>query len=302
MRVVGFAALVPAVLAIAGTGPPVQRSASAQQYFGQAEKRGDQVVRFSYPPHAPTGAVDGLSWIASLELDIWRATKTSIDVRLSESYLGLVTTLLDGTREESRPVVTTLIPSLAQLARSSSPASTPYNLALSAASLANLTSSEPRPLRLLDPIHDSYHPLDSVYAILALFAAEYPSLTEVIDLGTTSEGHTIKGIKLTNKNSALHATEGKQGFVVAGAQHAREWIAPSTIIYLIHDLLLSAANEDGPQARLLDLFEFTFIPVVNVDGYVYTWEHDRLWRKNRQDVGDQGCKGIDLNRNWVRLA
>jgi murein tripeptide amidase MpaA len=42
---------------------------------------------------------------------------------------------------------------------------------------------------------------------------------------------------------------------------------------------------------------FIVVPVLNVDGYVYTWEIDRLWHKNRRQNGD-GSFGVDLNRNW----
>ncbi|SGY13991.1 BQ5605_C010g06019 [Microbotryum silenes-dioicae] len=91
----------------------------------------------------------------------------------------------------------------------------------------------------------------------------------------------------------------KHGFVVVGAQHAREWIAPATALYAIHDLLLSASSDKASDntRQLLDEIEFTFIPVLNVDGYAYTWTNNRLWRKNRQPVGSD-CFGLDLNRNW----
>jgi hypothetical protein len=36
-----------------------------------------------------------------------------------------------------------------------------------------------------------------------------------------------------------------------------------------------------------------------VDGYEYSFEHSRLWRKTRYDTGSVlGCKGIDPNRGW----
>ena len=42
-----------------------------------------------------------------------------------------------------------------------------------------------------------------------------------------------------------------------------------------------------------------FIPSANPDGYAYSWDHDRLWRKTRSDHGSiLGCKGVDPNRNW----
>ena len=44
------------------------------------------------------------------------------------------------------------------------------------------------------------------------------------------------------------------------------------------------------------------IPVLNPDGYVYTWTRDRMWRKNRNPragrFGRRGCVGVDLNRNY----
>jgi hypothetical protein len=39
------------------------------------------------------------------------------------------------------------------------------------------------------------------------------------------------------------------------------------------------------------------VPVVNPDGYQYSFTEDRLWRKNRRYV-NHTCTGIDLNRNY----
>lgn len=92
-----------------------------------------------------------------------------------------------------------------------------------------------------------------------------------------------------------------------------QWIAPATVLYMAHKILLSTPSAPSnhtstitrskdPIYTLLKTMSFTFLPVVNVDGYAYSWDHDRLWRKNRQVVStakqDEGCFGIDLNRNW----
>src|SRR5690606_3410461 len=54
--------------------------------------------------------------------------------------------------------------------------------------------------------------------------------------------------------------------------------------------------------KMLANRELWFVPVVNPDGYQYTFESERLWRKNLRDVNGNGeteaGDGIDLNRNY----
>ena len=42
--------------------------------------------------------------------------------------------------------------------------------------------------------------------------------------------------------------------------------------------------------------------MLNPDGYVYTWDADRFWRKNRRPTSNEAdaswCEGVDLNRNY----
>jgi extracellular matrix protein 14 len=78
-----------------------------------------------------------------------------------------------------------------------------------------------------------------------------------------------------------------------------QWIGPSTSMYFLHSILTSARDSpDGEMVKLLKSFTFTVIPTVNPDGYVFSHDHSRMWRKNRQDVGDNLCLGVDLNSNW----
>lgn len=48
---------------------------------------------------------------------------------------------------------------------------------------------------------------------------------------------------------------------------------------------------------MLEHVEVMVVPVVNVDGFVYTHTTDRFWRKNRRP--GTSCVGVDLNRNWA---
>lgn len=63
-------------------------------------------------------------------------------------------------------------------------------------------------------------------------------------------------------------------------------------MYWFHNLLLTATSSpDSHEAALLKSFTFTVIPTINPDGFAYSHEHSRLWRKNRQDTGSRICQG-----------
>ncbi|KAJ2988942.1 hypothetical protein NUW54_g8949 [Trametes sanguinea] len=172
--------------------------------------------------------------------------------------------------------------------------------------------------------HSVYHPLYEIEEFMQEMASAYPNLVDLINLGHTSEAREMLAMRISRGDSELRKSDGtaakKTGFVITGAQHAREWIATSTALYLAHALVADAA-EDFALSSWLDYFvsepcamtipvadsqplrrpmqDFYVIPVPNPDGYVYTWDSDRLWYKNRQNIGAaETCVGIDMNRNW----
>ncbi|KAF3824196.1 hypothetical protein GH733_008481 [Mirounga leonina] len=57
--------------------------------------------------------------------------------------------------------------------------------------------------------------------------------------------------------------------------------------------------KDNPRiGRFLRNLDFYVLPVLNIDGYIYTWTTDRLWRKSRSSHNNGTCFGTDLNRNF----
>ncbi len=63
------------------------------------------------------------------------------------------------------------------------------------------------------------------------------------------------------------------------------------IDYLIQTL--DPADED-----LTANIDWYLLPVVNPDGYDYTFTDDRHWRKTRSIIPGNACLGVDANRNF----
>jgi len=129
-------------------------------------------------------------------------------------------------------------------------------------------------------------------ANLQSLVTQYPNLVTLVNLGTTVESRTIWGVVITSK-----VQQSKPGIFLNGGQHAREWISPATVAYIAYSLLNGYGN-DSSITKLVDSIEWTIVPIVNADGYEYTFGKDRLWRKNRRVNKGSSCVGVDTNRNW----
>ncbi len=141
--------------------------------------------------------------------------------------------------------------------------------------------------------YTQYQDLAAINARLDQFANDYPSLVETFTIGQSYEGRDIRGIKISGPGGDRAV---RPGVLLNGTQHAREWISPMTNMFAAEQLLARYQVDEGIQS-LVDDVDFYVIPVVNPDGYVYSWTTERQWRKNRRPVG-LGVYGVDLNRNW----
>ena len=141
--------------------------------------------------------------------------------------------------------------------------------------------------------YDDFHPIEEYYQHIDALVAGHGALATKSSIGTTLEGRDIPMIRV--KGTGGPAT--KPIVVINGCQHAREWVSPSTVMYTMESML-TGYGVNSEITAALDSVEFAFVPIVNGDGYAYTWTpNNRLWRKNRRDNGG-GCFGVDTNRNW----
>ncbi|WP_041841291.1 M14 family zinc carboxypeptidase [Actinoplanes friuliensis] len=137
---------------------------------------------------------------------------------------------------------------------------------------------------------------------LAATAARNPRLAKLITIGKTRKGVPIQGVKVT-RDARIVPDGRRPAAIYLGGQHAREWITPEMNRRLLH-YVLDNYGKDAALTRLVDTTELYFLPVVNPDGYDFTFtEGNRLWRKNLRDNNGDGQitpgDGVDLNRNFA---
>merc|ERR1712043_85461 len=79
--------------------------------------------------------------------------------------------------------------------------------------------------------------------------------------------------------------------------HAREWLATATNMNIL-DHMMKNYGSDSDVSMMMNKYDWYFMPIVNPDGYKYSWTNDRYQRKNRRPGS---CDGEDLNRNYDYL-
>ena len=139
-----------------------------------------------------------------------------------------------------------------------------------------------------------YRPYDDpargVAAALDSLARANP-LIHLDTIGRTLEGRPMLAVKI----GAADDAPSRPNVLFMATYHAREWAATEMALRLIRHLSTTPAL--GPRIdSLVRRRDIWIIPVVNPDGYEYTFTTDRLWRKNRRPNAD-GTYGVDLNRN-----
>ena len=101
-------------------------------------------------------------------------------------------------------------------------------------------------------------------------------------MGKTYEGREIP---------ALVIGSGEKVIILENGIHSREWITIAFGQWVANKLITDVSLEP-----LLENYRFIVVPVLNVDGFIYTHTTNRLWRKTRSPSPGTNCFGADPNR------
>ena len=136
-----------------------------------------------------------------------------------------------------------------------------------------------------------YHRTTEIFDFYDNLVATHPAIASMSVIGTSIEGRDIR--RYTIGAGDLATTP---AVYITALAHAREWISPATMAF-VTDRLVSGYGSDPRITDILDHVTFHVVAISNPDGYEYTWDENRLWRKTRRNNGD-GTYGVDWNRNF----
>ncbi|XP_022105122.1 carboxypeptidase B-like [Acanthaster planci] len=142
---------------------------------------------------------------------------------------------------------------------------------------------------------ESFQNLSMINEWMFTLAADYPDIVTVYQIATSYEGRPIYCLKLSHSERAPDAKT--PALFIMGGIHSREWLSPATVMFIVNEMV-EKYEVDVELEKLLGGLDWYILPVFNVDGYVFTWEKHRLWRKTRSYYAENRCKGADPNRNW----
>lgn len=146
---------------------------------------------------------------------------------------------------------------------------------------------------------NAYNSLSDINDWINDLQKNHPQIVKLNEIGTSYENRSI--IKLTIGKSRSFK---KPAVWIDAGIHSREWISISTGLYIINELIVRYTANDTKIQNLLNWVDFHIAPVVNPDGYHYSRQVNRLWRKTRShnvvniQKSKSTCVGVDANRNF----
>ncbi|KAI8952640.1 hypothetical protein F4801DRAFT_539766 [Xylaria longipes] len=231
-------------------------------------------------------------------LDVWSFADNHVDVRIPSRRVRFLLRALPSSLHENHSV---LVPDLARAAAATYPSRRSLTHAhhLYDRGTASASHALPKKHDVVDVYFQDYQPYSVMVAWMRLIDSMFRGrgLVQMINIGKSYEGRDIPALRVGIRPDGATTNDHREVILVTGGLHAREWIATSSVNYAAWSFIQSV-DKDPAVKNILERFDLVFIPVLNPDGYEYTWEVDRLWRKSRQRTKMSYCPGFDLDHSF----
>ncbi|KFV15990.1 Carboxypeptidase B2, partial [Tauraco erythrolophus] len=115
--------------------------------------------------------------------------------------------------------------------------------------------------------YENYHSMKEIYHWMEEIVKVHSDLLQKIYIGSSYEKRPLYVLKLSKGQE-----KSKSAIWIDCGIHAREWISPAFCLWFI-GYATHMRERDQIMTTLLEHFDFYVMPVMNVDGYEYTWSH-----------------------------
>jgi len=152
-----------------------------------------------------------------------------------------------------------------------------------------------------------YHSTDQINTYFRDTAVpNYAQIASTFSIGTSTEGRDLQVVRITGgpKNTSCSlfpapackpSYNGKPAIWFQSTIHAREWLTGASTEVMVDKILKDYAT-DASIRQMVDSLDLYFLIIANPDGYEYSRDTDRWWRKTRSPNAGSSCVGTDPNR------
>ncbi|XP_049429012.1 carboxypeptidase A5 [Epinephelus fuscoguttatus] len=245
--------------------------------LGKETFEGHQVLRIVAKDEGQLSLIKALEDMSEFELDFWRGVtdvSTPVDIRVPFHSLQSVKIHLEGQDIEYSVMIEDLQAMLDK----------EQEEMVSAA-----RRPEPRNSDSFD--FANYHPINEIYAFQDMLVAENPNLVSKIVIGQSYQGRDLNVLKFSTGGTNRPAIWIDTGI------HSREWVTQASGTWFAKKIV-TEYGRDPALTAILDKMDIFLEIVTNPDGYYYTHNSNRMWRKTRKPNSGSNCVGVDPNRNW----
>ncbi|XP_035645951.2 carboxypeptidase A5 [Oncorhynchus keta] len=244
--------------------------------FGKETFEGDKVLRITAKDEVQLALLKDLAEMEHLQLDVWMEPidlSTPVDIRVPFTSLQTVKAFLE---TEDIPYSIMIMDLQVMLDEE-------QDQMLSARAAAPRTTD--------DYDYSNYHDIADIYSFQDMLVAENPNLVSKIVIGQSYQGRTLNVLKFSTGGT------NRPGIWLDTGIHSREWITQASGTWFAKKIVTDYGR-DAALTAILDKMDIFLEIVTNPDGYYYTHNSNRMWRKTRKPNPGSSCVGTDPNRNW----
>nr|XP_019934702.1 PREDICTED: carboxypeptidase A1 [Paralichthys olivaceus] len=139
--------------------------------------------------------------------------------------------------------------------------------------------------------YSRYHTIEEIYSFQDMLVAENLGMVSKIVIGSSYQGRPLNVLKFSTGGSNRPAIWIDTGI------HSREWVTQASGTWFAKKIV-SSYGRDPALTAILDKMDIFLEIVTNPDGFYYTHNSNRMWRKTRKPNPGSSCVGVDPNRNW----